>query len=368
MLLSAPALSDEACEVLGAYVQGGGKLLTIGAHAATLTEDWRERPARPAFAVAPEGAEGLVERAVGHGSCSWWVEDVFAGQQCGAIHAVTLDQAEPAKLAIEGWSKAENVGGAEDAGYSLYVDLTHTDGTPLWGQTATFKTGTHDWQLSRTIITPERPIRSARVHLLFRQHRGTAWFRDVKFGIWDEENGEIVEDLLGELGPDAWAPYRDGYETENMLDMGIWAKMASTKGLSVGAMHEPDEVSRATVLEALKGLLPEEPTLTVEGAGAEKVHAELTRAGDRLLLQLINYGAELHPELPELEQQQAEKSIPARDLVVTLRPRGARLNAEPAEVLWPEGEGNVTCEQKGEGVVVRVGELAQYGAVVLRAD
>ena len=43
-----------------------------------------------------------------------------------------------------------------DADYSLYVDLVYADGTPLWGQTAQFRTGTHDWEAREMIILPEK--------------------------------------------------------------------------------------------------------------------------------------------------------------------------------------------------------------------
>ena len=105
--------------------------------------------------------------------------------QChGAVtQNVVLDQQQPAKLAIEGWSKAEAVDGSRSGEYSLYVDLLHQDGSPLWGQTAQFDTGTHDWQFSRTIIAPDKPIKSANVHMLLRGKRGTVWMRDVRFGV-----------------------------------------------------------------------------------------------------------------------------------------------------------------------------------------
>lgn len=97
----------------------------------------------------------------------------------GASQSVTLDQKRPAPVVISGWSKAENVSGSMDNNYSLYVDLTYQDGTPLWGQTARFRTGTHDWERREVIIMPEKPIRSLTVHCLFRNHTGTAWFDDV---------------------------------------------------------------------------------------------------------------------------------------------------------------------------------------------
>ena len=64
------------------------------------------------------------------------------------------------------------------------------------GQTAVFNTGTHDWQFSRRIIESDKPFASARAHLLFRNRHGSVWFKDVRFGVWDEERQQIVENLL----------------------------------------------------------------------------------------------------------------------------------------------------------------------------
>ena len=82
-------------------------------------------------------------------------------------------------LVVRGWSRAESVSGSPDAGYSLYVDLTYADGTPLWGQTANFRCGAHDWELRELVIAPTRPVRSLTVYCLFRGHTGRVWFDDV---------------------------------------------------------------------------------------------------------------------------------------------------------------------------------------------
>jgi len=380
LLLSAPALSDSACQALDAYVRDGGKLLAVGSDAAALTEDWQKRAPRPEFAEPPAGATGIARKPVGRGQCLYWVENVFAGKALGAIQTVVLNQGKPAKLAIEGWSKAENVGDGSDSSYSLYVDLTHQDGTPVWGQTAQFKTGTHDWQFSRKSIESDKPFKSAGVHLLFRYHPGTVWFRDVKFGVWDEAKQQIVENLLGNTfrtpdgktmapageptGKGVWGPYAGGYEVENMLDLGLWVKMSAAGGLGVGRMNEPDSAAGKKVLDVLAPLRAAEPMLTITGNGADRVFANVTRAGDRLAVHLINYNAELHPDLPELEQQKADKSIPATDLVITLRPPpGMNVAAATMQAFFPEAKPQVTCEEKGGRLVARVAKLEQYGVL-----
>jgi hypothetical protein len=52
------------------------------------------------------------------------------------------------------------------------------DGTPLWGQTAPFSVGTHDWQRKQVLIVPSKPLKVAHIHALFRHHTGTVWFDD----------------------------------------------------------------------------------------------------------------------------------------------------------------------------------------------
>ena len=101
----------------------------------------------------------------------------------GASQTVVLNQQQPADLVVRGASKCENVPGEPDVDYSLYVDLTYTDGTNLWAQVAEFPTGTHDWEVRERIIRPEKPVRSAVIHCLLRRGKtGTAWFDDVFFG------------------------------------------------------------------------------------------------------------------------------------------------------------------------------------------
>jgi hypothetical protein len=96
----------------------------------------------------------------------------------GASYTLLLNQKTPAPLLVTGWSKAENVGGVPNSDYAIYVDLEYMDGTPLWGQTAPFAVGTHDWQRKQALIVPAKPLKLATIHALFRRHAGTVWFDD----------------------------------------------------------------------------------------------------------------------------------------------------------------------------------------------
>ena len=97
----------------------------------------------------------------------------------GASQALTLNRTNVAPFIIRGWSKAENVSGSPDNGYSLYVDIVYADGTPLWGQTASFTCGTHDWEQRQFVLLPDKPVKSLTLHCLFRGHTGKVWFDDA---------------------------------------------------------------------------------------------------------------------------------------------------------------------------------------------
>ena len=108
-----------------------------------------------------------------------WVctNDDDVKSQRGAAQTVTLNQTKPAPIMATAWSRAEGVTGWSDDGYAIYIDLTYTDGTNLYGQTAPFAVGTHDWQQRRVVIVPDKPIKNVSFYLLLRNHGGKAWFR-----------------------------------------------------------------------------------------------------------------------------------------------------------------------------------------------
>ena len=98
----------------------------------------------------------------------------------GLMQRVTLNQTKAEPLIARAWSRAESVTGDLDKDYSIYCDLTYTDGTTKWGFIAPFATGTHDWQQAEVQITPEKPIMAVAFHLLLRgPHTGTVWFDDA---------------------------------------------------------------------------------------------------------------------------------------------------------------------------------------------
>ena len=114
-----------------------------------------------------------------HGSAGLVCQNEQPHPGRGASQTLVLNQKEPTPLLVRGWSKAENVSGSPDNHYSLYVDLLYSDGSPLWGQTAPFRCGTHDWEKREVWIVPEKPVQQLTVYCLFRGHTGKVWFDDL---------------------------------------------------------------------------------------------------------------------------------------------------------------------------------------------
>ncbi len=98
--------------------------------------------------------------------------------QRGVSQTILIDQQNPEPIVATAWSKAVNVGGGRNSDYSLYLDLTYQDGTPLWGQVHTFNIGSHDWERAEVTIFPEKPVKAVSFHMLLRRHAGKAFFRD----------------------------------------------------------------------------------------------------------------------------------------------------------------------------------------------
>ena len=123
-------------------------------------------------------------------------DNPVSGQTSGAFITCTLNQKHARPVLVTGWSKARNVDGVTDNDYSVYVDLTYMDGSSLWGQTAPFETGAHDWSRQRLMLFPSKPIRSMNVYALFRNHSGTAWFDDFDVREVTSDNLFDSQDLV----------------------------------------------------------------------------------------------------------------------------------------------------------------------------
>lgn len=106
--------------------------------------------------------------------------------ESGLSQTVQLEQEKPVPIVASGWSKAQNVPGAPDGNYAIYLDIAYRDGSSLYGQVAPFACGTHDWQHSSVTIKPAKPIKSLTYNVLFRYKSGTVWFDDVALKLLDD--------------------------------------------------------------------------------------------------------------------------------------------------------------------------------------
>ncbi|RYG71304.1 hypothetical protein EON80_05445, partial [bacterium] len=125
-----------------------------------------------------------------------YIERKATDGERGIWQELTLDQKVAKPILLSGWSKAENVTGTPDSDYSLYADVTFQDGTQLWGESAPFGTGTHEWQQVRHVITPEKPVKSLKFYALFRGHIGKVWFSDLSVGSAKAPAGAALFDSL----------------------------------------------------------------------------------------------------------------------------------------------------------------------------
>ncbi len=117
------------------------------------------------------------------GSQSIRLHNPTAELRTGVLHVVELNQTKPVPFRVSAWSRAQDVSGSADSGYSLYLDLYYTDGTPEWGLIAPFSTGTHDWERREVLVIPRKPVARVYVNLLLRNHAGTVWFDDVQMEV-----------------------------------------------------------------------------------------------------------------------------------------------------------------------------------------
>lgn len=118
------------------------------------------------------------------------------GGRRGLYQYVELNQRVPQPIVASAWSRAESVGGLRDSDYSIYLDLQYADGTPLWGQTADFTPGSHDFERREVVVLPEKPVKSLAFYLLLRGHPGRAEFRDAELHELATPAGACVFDGL----------------------------------------------------------------------------------------------------------------------------------------------------------------------------
>lgn len=109
--------------------------------------------------------------------------------KAGATQTLSIDQTEPEPLVLRARVRTQGLSGGPDNDCAVYVDLVHTDGTPLWGRTLPIPPGTSEFVTLERTIESEKPFKHATVHLLMRgDHTGTVWFDELFLGPAGAEN------------------------------------------------------------------------------------------------------------------------------------------------------------------------------------
>lgn len=177
------------------------------------------------------------------------IENTSGVGEYGMSQTVFLNRDEIRPILIRGWSKAQDVSGAPDSGYSLYADIYYDDGTAAWGYFTPFDTGTHDWQNKLLYFKPEKPIKSISVYALFRYHTGTVWFDNLsveELATAPDYSGTNIAFSVAPTLPSPEKLANGDFESTNGNQVANWNSYG--KGYNV-APHEGRNGSKAVVLE-----------------------------------------------------------------------------------------------------------------------
>lgn len=115
----------------------------------------------------------------------------------GALQVIRFETPVQHPMYVRGWSRARAAAVEQD--YDIYLDVHYDDGTPLWGQIASFEPGTHDWAFSEYRFTPAKPVREIEVFVFLRKASGTVWFDDLEVGLtpFTLEDVRVAPGLFG---------------------------------------------------------------------------------------------------------------------------------------------------------------------------
>ncbi|WP_337175842.1 hypothetical protein [Paludisphaera sp.] len=168
----------------------------------------------------------------------------------GATRRVVLNQERPTPIVATSWSKAEGISGSADADYALYLDLVYDDGTPVWGQSAPFRVGTHDWQEARVTFIPERPIKELSFNLLMRNHAGKAMFKDARL----EEVGAGTGAVFDGVPVVARGPAVEGFQIRDVAADGDFVHIQrEALGIELDRKPSADGVFDVTIRDTTGG-------------------------------------------------------------------------------------------------------------------
>ncbi len=183
--------AEDEARGLGTFPYRESSSLTVTLPGSQLPKTYAEAAARLAELESQKVATGWepmqqadLDWEVRHGGgASLRVRAETPGQWLGVRQSRRFEKAITEPFLIRGWSRAEGVSGERDSNYAIYVDVCYADGSYLFGQCASFATGTHDWAAAELAVTPVKPVAELRVYALLRgAHTGTAWFDDLCIG------------------------------------------------------------------------------------------------------------------------------------------------------------------------------------------
>ena len=187
----------------------------------------------------------------------------------GAVQVVDFDGRSAGPLTLRGWSRSRGVSGGLDADYSLYVDLEAQDGSRRFGLFAPFRPGTHDWEEAVLPLPSDRPLRALRIHCLFRNRAGEAWFDDLRLEELTVPPGGVVFEGRPALAPrrvsarrprrTSTASTRDGlnvrWEDDEIASVAVDGRESASDGASGFLVR--DVAAGSDILKFIEGAVPE---------------------------------------------------------------------------------------------------------------
>ena len=168
------------------------------------------------------GDQYVIDSAVAHGGSK--SVRIPPGKLSAAVQKITLNQAYARPIYFSGWSKASGVENKCRMEYSLYLDITYTDGSTATSPYVCYSGGTHDWEYVDKVVIPDKPVAWVQIWtMLYATGSGTAWFDDLAAGEFsgDIRGFDALQILYG--GPEA-----KPWESSEVLTIG------SGDGLTLG--------------------------------------------------------------------------------------------------------------------------------------
>lgn len=177
-----------------------------------------------------------VDRTTAHsGEASIRCATDLPGTALGAAQVLTFDAPLRGPIRVSGWSRAENAVIGQD--YSVYLDVLHEDGSPLWGQIAAFRGGTHDWERSEFRFTPQKPVRRIEVYVILRRATGAVWFDDIDVSLVPLAFEEA------RLTPEVWGTGSFAFRARGSLPL-AWEATLSRDGVEEARWSGTDPAVR----------------------------------------------------------------------------------------------------------------------------